>query len=76
MDTTRDNPAAAMAKLDELVARALPTHRYTAARTLYEAAVDGLLDVRLSQRLLYGWVMKWATLPEVRGGRGAGISRS
>lgn len=60
-------PEAAMAALDGLVA-ARPEHeRYQTACRLYEAALRGLLAVRLPPTILYAWVLKWATLPEARG---------
>jgi hypothetical protein len=57
----------AMVGLDALVAAEREPHRYTAARMLYTASLAGLLAVPLPPRVLYRWVLKWATLPEARG---------
>ena len=62
-------PAEAMAALDALVAAEPEPARYRTARTLYAAALAGLLAVPSSADRLYGWVGKWATLPEARGTR-------
>lgn len=55
------------ARLDALVEAEREGNQYTAARTLYTAALAGLLAVPLPPRVLYCWVLKRATLPEARG---------
>lgn len=61
--------AEAMKALDAIVAERRPESQYTAAAALYAAAHAGILRVPIPLGTLYGWVLKWATLPSVRGVR-------
>lgn len=70
--TARTEAAArrqAMERLDAVVAEQSPDNQYPAAKALYEASLAGLLRVPLPPTFLYGWVLKWGTLPEWRGRR-------
>lgn len=60
----------AMAALDAFVQARPEAEHYRTAKTLYEAALAGLVTVPLDPRLLYRWVIKWAILPEARGRAG------
>jgi hypothetical protein len=62
----------AMTALDALVAAQQQPNRYIAAKTLYEAALAGLMAAPLDPRLLYRWVIKWAMLPGTQGTRISG----